>query len=55
MTENATAAQLGHAFSFIFAVAAGFLLLGVFALIVMEERPLRTTVMAVRETTEAAE
>jgi EmrB/QacA subfamily drug resistance transporter len=55
VTENATSAQLAHAFSFIFAVAAGFLLLGVFALIVMEERPLRTTVMAVRETTEAAE
>jgi len=58
VTENATAAQLAHAFSFIFAVAAGFLLLGAIALIVMEERPLRATVIAApaRETSaEAAE
>jgi len=41
---NATADQLTHTFSIIFAVAAGFLLIGLVALIVMEERPLRSTV-----------
>jgi MFS family permease len=37
--------QLTHTFSCIFAVAAGFLLIGVIALIAMEERPLRATVI----------
>jgi EmrB/QacA subfamily drug resistance transporter len=46
VTENATPGHLAHAFSFIFAVAAGFLLVGVAALIIMEERPLRATVIA---------
>jgi MFS family permease len=46
VAANATADQLAHTFSYIFAVAAGFLLIGVIALIVMEERPLRTTITA---------
>jgi EmrB/QacA subfamily drug resistance transporter len=37
--------QLVRTFGFIFAVAAGFLVLGIIALIAMEERPLRATVM----------
>jgi hypothetical protein len=40
-----SAEQLVRTFSFIFAVAAGFLAIGVVALIVMEERPLRATVL----------
>ncbi len=44
VTANATAAQLAHTFSYIFAIAAVFLLIGVIALIVMEERPLRATI-----------
>ncbi len=47
VAQSATAAVLAHVFSIIFAVAAGFLLLGVAALVLMEERPLRTTVRAV--------
>ena len=43
---GASADQLVHTFSFIFAVAAGFLVIGVVALIAMEERPLRSTVLA---------
>jgi hypothetical protein len=57
VTENATAAQLGATFSIIFAVAVGFLLTGILALTIMEERPLRATVIAVpagRETTPRA-
>jgi hypothetical protein len=45
--QNATTEVLAHVFSIIFAVAAGFLLLGIAALVLMEERPLRTTVRAV--------
>src|SRR5208282_4210856 len=41
---GASAEQLARTFSFIFAVAAGFLVLGIVALVVMEERPLRATV-----------
>ena len=43
---NAAADQLARTFSLIFAVAVGFLLIGIVALIVMEERPLRATVIA---------
>jgi EmrB/QacA subfamily drug resistance transporter len=50
--STASIAELGHAFSHIFAVAALFLALGVVGLIVMEERPLRTTVLAVPPTPE---
>ena len=32
--------HIAHAFSFIFAAAVGFLVIGIIALIVMEERPL---------------
>ncbi len=46
VAQNATAEVLAHVFSIIFAVAAGFLLLGIAALVLMEERPLRTTVRA---------
>ena len=48
---------LAHTFSSIFAVAVGFLLMGIVALLIMEERPLRTTIMAVptpRETSSQA-
>jgi len=44
VTANATAGQLAHTFSYIFAVAAGFFLIGVIALVTMEERPLRSTI-----------
>jgi MFS family permease len=50
--STASVAELAHAFSHIFAVAALFLALGVVGLIVMEERPLRTTVLAVPVTPE---
>jgi hypothetical protein len=43
---GASPEQLVRTFSFIFAVAAGFLVVGIIALIVMEERPLRATVLA---------
>jgi len=43
---GASADQLARTFSFIFAVAAGFLVLGIVALVLMEERPLRATVVA---------
>jgi MFS family permease len=45
VAANATAGQLAHTFSFVFALAAAFLLIGVIALMVMEERPLRGTVI----------
>ncbi len=47
VAEHATAAQLGATFSIIFAVAVVFLLIGILALVIMEERPLRGTVFAV--------
>jgi hypothetical protein len=47
VAQNATIAVLAHMFSFIFALAGGFLLLGIAALVLMEERPLRTTIRAV--------
>ncbi len=47
VAQNATIEVLAHMFSFIFALAAGFLLLGIAALVLMEERPLRTTIRAV--------
>jgi EmrB/QacA subfamily drug resistance transporter len=40
------AGDLARTFSYIFAVAALFLVVGIVALIMMEERPLRTTVLA---------
>jgi EmrB/QacA subfamily drug resistance transporter len=43
---NASIDDLGRAFSHIFAVAVVFLIVGLAALIAMEERPLRTTVLA---------
>jgi hypothetical protein len=43
---NASVDDLARAFSHIFAVAVLFLILGIAGLIVMEERPLRTTVLA---------
>jgi EmrB/QacA subfamily drug resistance transporter len=43
---SASIDDLGHAFSHIFAVAVVFLIIGLAALVVMEERPLRTTVLA---------
>jgi MFS family permease len=44
---SASLDDLGRAFSHIFAVAVVFLIIGVVALMIMEERPLRTTVLAV--------
>jgi MFS family permease len=44
---NASLDDLARAFSHIFAVAVIFLIIGIVALINMEERPLRTTVLAV--------
>jgi len=49
---NASLDDLGRAFSHIFAVAVVFLVIGVVALMIMEERPLRTTVLAVSATRE---
>ena len=49
---TASVDELAHAFSHIFAVAAVFLILGVVGLVLMEERPLRTTVLAVPVTPE---
>src|SRR6185312_3088413 len=46
VAHNATGDVLAHTFSIIFAVAAGFLLLGIATLVLMEERPLRTTIRA---------
>ncbi len=42
----AGANELVHTFSIIFLVAAGILVMGITALLIMEERPLRTTVLA---------
>jgi EmrB/QacA subfamily drug resistance transporter len=42
---GASSEQLVRTFGFIFAVAAGFMVLGIIALILMEERPLRATVL----------
>ena len=49
---NASLDDLARAFSHIFAVAVVFLIIGVVALMIMEERPLRTTVLAVPATRE---
>jgi EmrB/QacA subfamily drug resistance transporter len=46
VAEDATVGELARTFSYIFAVAAMFLIIGIVALILMEERPLRTTVFA---------
>jgi EmrB/QacA subfamily drug resistance transporter len=57
VAQTATVDVLAHTFSVIFAVAVGFLLMGIVALLIMEERPLRTTIMAVptpRETSSQA-
>jgi len=45
--SNASVDDLANAFSHIFAVAVAFMVVGVVSLIVMEERPLRATVLAV--------
>jgi hypothetical protein len=45
--------QLAQAFSHIFAVAVLFLVFGIVGLVIMEERPLRTTVLAVPAPQEA--
>ncbi|HEX4409789.1 MAG TPA: MDR family MFS transporter [Xanthobacteraceae bacterium] len=44
-TVGASPDQLVRTFGFIFAMAAGFLIVGIVSLIVMEERPLRSTVL----------
>jgi EmrB/QacA subfamily drug resistance transporter len=44
VAANVTADQLARTFSIIFAVATGILLIGIVALIAMEERPLRSTI-----------
>jgi hypothetical protein len=49
---NASLDDLARAFSHIFAVAVLFLIIGIVALMIMEERPLRTTVLAVPATRE---
>jgi hypothetical protein len=49
---NASLDDLARAFSHIFAVAVIFLIIGIVALMMMEERPLRTTVLAVPATRE---
>jgi EmrB/QacA subfamily drug resistance transporter len=46
ITGSAAGGQLVRTFSYIFAVAAAFLCIGVVTLLIMEERPLRTTVLA---------
>jgi predicted MFS family arabinose efflux permease len=46
VAQTATTEVLAHTFSVIFAVAVGFLVIGIVALLIMEERPLRTTIMA---------
>ena len=45
-TQDAAASELVQTFSRIFAVAVMFLILGIVSLVFMEERPLRTTVLA---------
>jgi hypothetical protein len=49
---NASLDDLARAFSHIFAVAVIFMVIGIVALMIMEERPLRTTVLAVPATRE---
>jgi EmrB/QacA subfamily drug resistance transporter len=49
---SASLDDLARAFSHIFAVAVLFLIIGIVALMIMEERPLRTTVLAVPATRE---
>jgi EmrB/QacA subfamily drug resistance transporter len=46
VAQTVTSADLARTFSYIFAVAVLFLIVGIVALIFMEERPLRTTVLA---------
>lgn len=46
VAEHRSPADFAHSFSFIFAVAVMFLIIGIVALIAMEERPLRATVLA---------
>jgi predicted MFS family arabinose efflux permease len=46
-TADATVVEFARTFSVIFAVAVGFLVVGIVALLLMEERPLRATVIAV--------
>jgi len=46
VAQSITTADLTRTFSYIFAVAVLFLVVGIVALIFMEERPLRTTVLA---------
>ncbi len=46
VAANTSGADLVHTFSIIFAVAAGFLVVSIVALIIMEERPLRAYVVA---------
>ena len=46
VAANTAGADLVHTFSIIFAVAAGFLVVSIVALIIMEERPLRAYVVA---------
>jgi EmrB/QacA subfamily drug resistance transporter len=52
VAETVTSAELTRTFSYIFAVAVLFLIIGIGSLIMMEERPLRTTVIAVPATPE---
>jgi EmrB/QacA subfamily drug resistance transporter len=53
--SNASGADLAHTFSIIFAVAAGFLVMAIVALLIMEERPLRTYVVAPQAAPEPTE
>lgn len=46
VAASASSTELAHMFSWIFAVAAGFMLAGAIALVLMEERPLRAYVIA---------
>jgi MFS family permease len=54
VAQAATVDVLAHMFSFIFAVAVAFLLLGIVALLIMEERPLRSTITATPAPREAS-
>jgi EmrB/QacA subfamily drug resistance transporter len=46
VAQNVTGDELVRTFSYIFAVAAVFMIISIIALFMMEERPLRTTVLA---------
>jgi EmrB/QacA subfamily drug resistance transporter len=46
VAHGVTVDHLARTFSHIFAVAVGFLIISIISLIIMEERPLRTTVLA---------